>query len=212
MRELICKYKVIKNDDRGFAFTTLFFLLLPFLLAIILNGPQITRTKRVVNETLQEAISYAVVDAAHMVNEESQALGNPLIDYEKAYERFMDSLEHNLSLNKSKPTEISSLEGDLTYWLLIYNGKSFQGHKGGKVSSYAYYTNESGELRLITDELINGFPKVVNISEDGFVGEAGIKVSMDSPSVVAIVRTNIHSIMGKGEKVTRWSMGKIVKR
>lgn len=214
MKDLVIKLNEIKNDEDGFAFTIVFLLILPLMLFLIISSPQITRTERATNETLQQALSNAVSDAAHMVDRESQSMGEPRIDYERAYNRFIESLDYNLTLLDGAPGEASSVKGDITYWLLIYNGDDkYKGYKGGKVASYAYYTNENGYSDLIIDNSITGFPQYIDISENGFAGGKGINVSIENPSVVAIITTNINPItQGKGEKVTRWAIAKIIEK
>lgn len=214
MKDPLIKISKFKSDERGFSFAIIFLLILPLLVFLMISSSQITRTKRTTNETLQQALSNAVNDAAHMVDKESQAMGEPRIDYERAYNCFMESLNYNLSLTDGSPGEESSISGDLTYWLLIYNGDDkYKGYKGGKVASYAYFTNENGYYENISNG-ITGFPHNIDISPNGFVSGSGVSTTIDSPSVVAIVTTNISSIIGKenNEKVTRWAMAKIIKK
>ncbi len=215
MKDLLIKLRKLNSDEGGFAFTIIFFLLLPVLIFLMVSSAEITRTERATNETLQQALSSAVNDATHMIDRESQAMGEPRIDYERAYNRFIESLEYNLTLLNGDPSEASSITGDITYWLLIYNGDDkYEGYKGGKVASYAYFTNENGSFREEVNNSIIGFPHRLDISENGFIGGSGVNTTLESPSVIAIITTNINSVASeeKGEKVTRWALAKIVEK
>lgn len=214
MKDLAIRLRDIKNDEDGFAITIVFLLILPLMLFFTISSFEITRTERATNETLQQALSNAVNDAAHMIDRESQAMGEPRIDHERAYSQFKESLEHNLTLTDGMAGEASSVKGNITYWLLIYNGDDkYSGYKGGKVASYAYYTNENGHDNLVIDNSITGFPQSLDISKNGFVEHEGIIASIESPSVVAIIRTNINpASQQRGEEVTRWAMAKVIKK
>ncbi len=225
MKDLLIKFKKLNNDEKGFVFTVIFLLLLPLLVFLMISSAEITRTERTTNKTLQQALSNAVKDAAHMVDEKSQAMGEPRIDYERAYNRFIESLSYNLNLLLLNdniggvpviegPSDVSSIVGDIKYWLLIYNGDDkYKGYKDGKVASYAYFTNEGGYNEDINNSII-GFPKYLDISKDGFVNESDISITLKSPSVVAVITTNINSVVSDkdGKEVTRWALAKIVER
>ena len=224
MKGLLIEFKKMSGNESGFAFTVMFLLLIPVLVFLMISSTEIARTERATNETLQQALSNAVKDAAHMVDEESQAMGEPKIDYEKAYNRFVESLSYNLlllnndydgSLNIEGPSDVSSITGNLKYWLLIYNGDDkYKGYKDGKVVSYAYFTNENDYYEFIIDESETGFPKQLYVTQDGFSDESGISITLKSPSVIAVITTNINPVVSdkEGKKVTRWALARVVQK
>lgn len=210
-------FRFIKNE-KGFAYTAMFLFLLPLILFLSISSTEIKRAERATNETLQQALSHAVNNAAHMVDKESQAMGQPHIDYERAFKTFADTLSYNLTLIDYQTAgdtadDASSITKDVTYWLLIYNGDdNFKGYKGGKVASYAYYTNEKGYDECFVDDSVIGFPKDIDISDSGFVKtDRSIQTAIERPSVIGIIQTNVKSITGKkGEDVSRWAKAEII--
>ncbi|WP_459195609.1 hypothetical protein [Wukongibacter baidiensis] len=212
MRDQITK--LIKEEE-GAIGSIIILILIPILVYILISAPNLARYQRATNTVLQNAVDYAVKDAATMVDEESQALGEPRIDYAKAKERFLESLAYNINAYSE---EGSSFE-DVEYSLLIYNGDDkYKGYDGGKIASYAFFTKDDS---VITNS-IDGFPVKLGITEDGITDklyETDINVSVDRPFVLAVVKARIVSILDKksnnegndkeGVYVTRWSLGEI---
>lgn len=208
------KGQIIKkfiNDEEGLI-NILFLIILPILIFVFLSAPTLGRYQRSTNTVLQNAIDYSVKDAAAMIDKESQAFGEPRIDYLRAKERFLDTLEYNINAYEEEGCAFEDIE----YSLLIYNGDNkYEGYDGGKISSYAFFNNNE---EYITDS-INGFPIKLGITEDGItddLGDTDIEISADRPFVLAVVRARIVPIVEneededkESEYVTRWALGEI---
>ena len=203
------------NDERGLLGSMMILIMIPILVFLLMSTPSLVRYQRATNTVLQNAIDYAVKDAALMIDEESQAFGEPRIDYKKAKESFLETLTYNLNAYSE---EGSSFE-DIEYSLLIYNGDDkYKGYGGGKVASYAFFTNNDSHIT----NSIKGFPIELGIIEDGITDnlyETDIRVEIDNPSVLAVVKGRIVKMIENNNEdevertneiyVTRWSLGEI---
>ena len=151
-----------------------------------------------------------------MVDKESQAMGEPRIDYERAFNTFKEILGDNLLLvDFNTPSEHSSIKGDITYWFLVYNGDDiFKGYDDGKLASYAYFTNENGYDDYLIDNNILGFPRELYISHHGFIKDSNnIFTKLNTPSVTAIIKTRvneINKIRDEDNYVIRWAKAEII--
>lgn len=214
MRELITK---LKNDNNGFALTITILILIPLLIFLKISSLELTREQRAVHVTLQNAIDIAVNEAANMVDEVSQAYGQPLIDYQRAHQQFKNSLYYNImALESGQLEEGSSFIEDVTYWLLIYNGTDkFSNMTKGNLASSVFFTNEGGTEFVSTTNEVKDFPKTIAITEYGIsdtpAGEE-IQVTLTNPSIVGVVRVTIKPVTEQAPQiVTRWALGEIVK-
>lgn len=201
------------NDETGAIGTIIILILIPIFVFILISAPSLVRYQRETNTVLQNAVDYAVKDAALIVDKESQAFGEPRIDYQRAKDTFIETLRNNI---KAYAEEGNSFE-DIEYSLLIYNGDDkYKGYDGGKVASYAFFTNDDS---YITND-ITGFPKKLGITEKGITDnlyQTDIKVKIDKPTVLAVVRGKIVPIIDDEDRsgetedvyVTRWALGEI---
>lgn len=227
MRDRI--FRLVGNRN-GYISTALVLIMAPLLLFMIMSSNDVTRVRRVTNTTLSNAVAVAVKDSASMVNSECQAMGKILIDPDRALEQFKDSLLFNLNLTMISEGDIrSSVRDDLKYWLLVYNGEGHELSNGETVRAFTMFTNTSGWVSDEEDEAgigvgvgtetsynndsITGFPYTIRIDELGIFddGNRGIKVTLEEPSVVAVVRANVTPLIGRdGVNVSRWGYARVI--
>lgn len=206
MSELLRK---LKNDRRGVALV-FFLVLVPLLLAVMIYAVNYIQATTESDIDVQRGLEQAVKAATAMVTQESQAVGRPKINTERAHAAFKVVLAANLGLdaNTLQPLEGSAMKGVPNYVLVVYNGSDeFPGAL--KARKYRYWNGVLTE----TDLAASGFPYKFGVtSTDVLPGGGGVyNVTLDMPGTVAVVNTSVRKILGRDAiSPVRYAAAKIV--
>lgn len=227
-------FKKLNKDIRGGAITIFLLLLIPVLLFIFISRIEETRVLRATNVTLENAVEEAARYGAMMIDPESQAMGKPLIAYNKAIEMLREQLKVSLGLDDNfKGDDTTSLD-NAEYQGIIYNGvDGIEGYKyedyfnkyygdDNKIAYMVYFSNNG--LNIIEESGLNleeFNPRTFYVNDDGiteYYTDGSIKVTMDAPGVLLHVKATVNPVIVNQEEgdyketVARWAYAKIVKR
>lgn len=223
----------LNKDTKGGAITIFLLFLLPVLLFIFISRIEETRVLRATNVELENAVEEAAKQGAMMVDPGTQAIGDPLIAYNRAIPMLEEQLKTSLGFGEDfEDSDMTSLS-DIQYQGIIYNG--VDGIEGYKYADYFNDYYEGNAIAYMVEFSNNGFyaidesgsnlevfsPKTFYINDDGiteYYTNDSIKVTMDAPGILLHVKAKVNPVIvnqNEGdykETVTRWAYAKIVKR
>lgn len=240
IRKIRTYFNKLYKDTKGGTITILLLFLLPILLFTFISRIEQTRVLRATNVTLENAVEESARYGAMMIDPGSQAIGEPLIAYNRAIPVIEEHLKTFLLLDDNFNGVSGSSFESIEYQCIIYNG--IDGIEGYKYEDYFnnYYEDNqvaymvklsSNEKPTIIENTIYGHdtfnPLTFFVNDDGIFNEYGvfteesidaIKVTMDAPGVLLYVKAKINPVIVNQdeddykETVARWAYAKIVKR
>lgn len=219
--------KKLLDDEKGAVISVFLLVLIPMFIIGVIGLTENTNIMRSSDSTLQNAVTVASRHSAMMIDSDSQAKGDPLIDHKKAYNNLVNELNYILGLDSGLRATVDP--SSVKWWMLVYNGdntyKSMEFSSAGdsmhevdkayseNVMPYAFYASDGSE---VVTETITGFPYTLYVSNEGILDSEtrdSVKVTLKEPGVLLVVNANINSLMvDNPENATRWAYAKVSKR
>lgn len=221
------------KDIKGGAITILLLFLIPVLIFIFISRVEETRVLRATNATFENAVEEAARYGAMMVDPGSQAIGEPLIAYNRAIPMLEEQLKTSLGLDDNFKGDDTTSLNNVEYQGFIYNGiDGIEGYEYAKHFNDYYEENKIAYMVEFSNNGLNPIdksgsnlesfsPKTFYINDDGitdYYTSGSIKVTMDAPGIILYVKATVNPVIvnqDEGdykETVARWAYAKIVKR
>ena len=130
IRKIRTYFNKLYKDTKGGTITILLLFLLPILLFTFISRIEQTRVLRATNVTLEYAVEESARYGAMMIDPGSQAIGEPLIAYNRAIPVIEEHLKTFLLLDDNFNGVSGSSFESIEYQCIIYNGiEGIEGYK-----------------------------------------------------------------------------------